>query len=647
MNTEELLDLLNELNELDEHPKLEVKSGVGHSLYETICSFSNEPRLEGGIILVGVKQDEDALFEGYSVCGVENPDRVSQEIATACATTFNSPVRPRITPVSLPQGIVVVIEVDELNPSQKPLYFKHKQLPQGAWRRIGSTDQRCTDEDLAIFYQDRKVEAFDKKIISTATLQDIDPEAIEHYRKLRGRVNPNAEEIRYDDAELLQALNAIRQDEKNVWRPTLTGLLLFGKRLALRRELPSVRVDYIRVPGKEWVSDPEKRYEVSVDMRGPLLQLVDRAVAAVMDDLPRGFELPEGQVQANTPSIPSRAIREAVVNALMHQSYRLHRPTQIIRYANRIEIINPGFSLKNNEQLGTPGSDLRNPTLAAVFHETNTAETKGTGIRVMRELMKAHGFTPPTLESDRSNEKFTARFLLHHFLSESDLKWLAQFNVSELSEPQRYALILVRESGAVDNLSLRQVTGAEVLETSNELRKLCKEKYLEKKGGGPATYYVPGESFPQEPEESETLGEVDHVLLDPDHGTLAQKHVLLDPDHGTLTQKHGTLDSDHRTLAAKHGTLEELSQSLPEKLQKMVTDLGKRPGDRIRKVILELCRWRTLKAVEVAYLLGNREFQALRRDHLRPMVEAGQLELTYPTMEKHPEQAYRASTSKS
>jgi ATP-dependent DNA helicase RecG len=111
-----------------------------------------------------------------------------------------------------------------------------------------------------------------------------------------------------------------------VWRPPSTGMLLSGTRVAYRRDLPAVRIDYIRVPGKDWVEDPDKRFLTTVDMRGPLLQIVDRAQAAVMDDLPKGFDLKEGQTQADSPTPPARVLREAIVHALMDRSYREHRP---------------------------------------------------------------------------------------------------------------------------------------------------------------------------------------------------------------------------------------------------------------------------------------------------------------------------------
>ena len=154
----------------------------------------------------------------------------------------------------------------------------------------------------------------------------------------------------------------------------------------------------------------------------------------MLDDLPKGFALEEGDLQRqDKPVIPLRVIREALVNALMHRSYRSHSPVQIIRYANRLEIRNPGFSLKSPEHLGEPGSQPRNPKIAAALYDTRFAETKGSGIRVMRESMEQAGLTPPLFESDRGNDQFVARYFFHHFLGADDMAWLARFKDAQLS----------------------------------------------------------------------------------------------------------------------------------------------------------------------------------------------------------------------
>ena len=162
----------------------------------------------------------------------------------------------------------------------------------------------------------------------------------------------------------------------------------------------------------------------------------------------------------DTPCIPRDVIREAVANALMHRDYRSHQPTQIIRYSNRLEFRNAGYSLKPIEDLGEPGSKSRNPTIAAVFHELKHAETKGTGIRSMRKWMQEAGLsTPPIIESDRDNNEFDLILLPHHLLDHEALEWLSQFKEIELSDAQRRALAFTRQIGAITNQDFRQLNG--------------------------------------------------------------------------------------------------------------------------------------------------------------------------------------------
>lgn len=186
-----------------------------------------------------------------------------------------------------------------------------------------------------------------------------------------------------------------------------------------------MRVDYIRVPGNEWVASPDESFQ-SIDMLGPLMLLVFRLMEAVNADLPKGFALKEGELQAESKGLPPRVLREAIVNALMHRSYRVDRPTQIIRYDNRIEIINAGYSLKDEGMFNHPGSTLRNKIIAPVFHDTNLAEMKGSGIKCMRELMQEAQMVLPTMESNRADNSFTIRLLLHHLLDAADADGLLQ-----------------------------------------------------------------------------------------------------------------------------------------------------------------------------------------------------------------------------
>ena len=76
---------------------------------------------------------------------------------------------------------VLTVFVPELQDSEKPAFIKSEGLPRGAYRRVGSSDVHCTDDDLLVFYQERKSETFDTTAFFDADLSDIDLTALNEY----------------------------------------------------------------------------------------------------------------------------------------------------------------------------------------------------------------------------------------------------------------------------------------------------------------------------------------------------------------------------------------------------------------------------------------------------------------------------------
>lgn len=662
-------DLLESLNTLDEHERIEAKRGSesGKSLLETVCAFANEPGLGGGSLLLGIVRDDMSLFPTYSVVGVADPDQLTADIATQCRDTFNVPVRVALSAELLDGKPVLVVNVPESQSHEKPVFFKSVGLPKGAYRRVGSVDQRCTDDDVAILYEGRKQESYDAGIMADATFADISLDAVAEYRRARSDVDSTAEELRWSDEELLQSLGAIRKGAPgDEWKPTVAGLILFGTRQALRRCFPMTRVDYIRVPGKEWVPDPEKRFD-TVELRDPLFALIRRAQAAVRDDLPLSFGLEEGELQrTDTPIIPLRVIREAIVNAVMHRSYRTHGPVQIIRYSNRLEILNPGFSLKSPDHLGEPGSQPRNPTIAAVLHETRFAETKGSGIRVMREMMAQAGLTPPVFESDRGRDVFVARYLFHHFLGAGDVAWLGQFRDLHLTDDEAKALIFVREAGAIDNSSYRELNRVDTLTASQVLRRLRDCELLERRGKGSATYYVPGLRLQSvvtiAPGDTRNeAGPGSSLISAPNAGSdtlsmesnglprgldrLPRESEALPRHLNRLSREIEALPEDPPAVSAmrREERRDGLLEKVPDDINSRIRQIGERVNpEQLKALLSDLLAIRPWRLQDLGILLA-RNPEYLRQEYLRPLVLAGLAEMTLPTEPNHPEQLYRAA----
>ena len=94
--------------------------------------------------------------------------------------------------------------------------------------------------------------------------------------------------------------------------------------------------------GNIWVENPDERF-TTIDMRGPLILVLYRLIEAINADLPKGFLLPEDDVQAVSTGLPMKALSWGNCKCINAPFVSGTRPTQIIRYDNRIEIINPVF----------------------------------------------------------------------------------------------------------------------------------------------------------------------------------------------------------------------------------------------------------------------------------------------------------------
>ena len=673
-------ELFAELNSFDENKRIEAKSAsaVGKSMMETVCAFANEPGLCGGYLLLGAKrtgiaEDGRPVYEPENI---ENTDKIQSDFVAMCNSMFNVRIRPIINVEEYLGKTVIVVKIEELPESQKPAYFAKRGLPEGAFRRIGPSDEKCSEEDMYLFYQ--FADTYDSCIVDDADLDDIDENALNFYRKLRKEVNPDAEELTLNDVDLLRALGAIKKNKQGGYDLTYTGLLVFGKQMSLRRLVPSFRVDYIRISGNQWLADGDNRFEQTIDMRGPLILMVNKACSAVMDDLPKGFELKKDSMQASTPAIlPNKVLREAIVNSYIHRSNRVNQPIQIIRYSNRIEIHNPGYSLKPQDDWGEPGSMLRNPRISEIFHDTNLAETKGTGIGAMRRLMKEAGLMPPTFESNHEANKFTARLLLHHFLSKENMEWLAQYASFDLTNEQKLALVFVREVGAIDNATYRQLDSSITHARARlEIHKLCDLGFLEKKGQGRNTYYIRTSKVVSL---GERLRPQDEKILS-QHGTLGEKippqGEMYHGKHGILVQKippqgemyhgkHGTLGERYQGENERYQAFEERYQGevgtfgeryqglnreellllLPDDIKNRIDEVGKRvPKDILNKLVVDMCSIVPLSMDDLSVLL-HRNSKSFKNKNIKVLLETKQLFYWIPEMINHPQQKYIADPS--
>jgi len=615
----EFQELLSLLQDRDESERIEAKRSaerIGASALETICAFSNEPGLNGGYLVFGLTKNDSKKPPYYHVTGVSDPDKLQNELVCLCRENFNKTVRPIIDVIRHSESVIIVAYIPEAEPFEKPIYIKKLGIENGVFRRIGPTDQLCRQEDLDLLYKLRSQKKFDETILENASWKDFDAQAIAAYRQYRKEANGNAKELTLTDQELMIALGAAIEIN-DVLKPTVAGIILFGSESALRRLFPiASKIDYIIVEGREWVPHPERRYSQSYEFREALILAFHRIVTHVMRDIPQAFSMqPNGIFRKDVPLIPHIVIREAICNAVMHRDYRAGQSIQIVRYSNRIEFLNPGYSLKPEDQLGLPGSITRNDKIAIVLHDLHISEIKGTGIRTMREAMRDTNLSLPFFESDRSANKFVLTLLTHHFFDEKDFEWLKMFKGSNLTDEEARALIAVREMGAITNSDYRNINCVDTLSASTNLRRLRDCGILEHKGKSSQTYYVLKNEFSIQG-------------LTPHTSSISEG---LTPHTSSISEGLTPHTSNPASLNDNDLTIQ---------LQK----IGKKTSAvTIKEVIRKLCSQHPLKSGEIAALI-HRNPRYVRDKFLTPMVEAGDLELTFPNNPAHPLQAYKAKS---
>lgn len=129
---------------------------------------------------------------------------------------------------------IIIIDVKEAPKHQKPIYFKDAGPIKGGFKRLGASDIRLTDSDIARYYQERSG-SIDAQLIPDTKLEDVDKKTIESFRNLRKLIKPDAPELLFNDFQLLKAYDLLASDGNSI---NAAGMLLFGQEREIKKAFP-------------------------------------------------------------------------------------------------------------------------------------------------------------------------------------------------------------------------------------------------------------------------------------------------------------------------------------------------------------------------------------------------------------------------
>ena len=341
---------------------------------------------------------------GYLLLGVEDNGelshrRVSDEQMTALGglkTEGNLLPQPSmcIEKFAFDDGDVVAIEV--FPTAAPPVRFKGQ-----AWVRVGARKALASDADMHIFEERRQYSAkrFETLPCSEASLSDLDLDLF------KNKYLPRAirAEIIEDDTRLTEAkLAALRFYDPVNKVPTNLGMILFGRHPEMY--VPSAYVQYVKFSGSDNGGDilAEHAY------KGPLLRTIDELNAFVNVGIAQPHPVRVSALQEETfYRYPDWAIRELLLNAIIHRDYQLgNAPIKFYDYNGvRLEISNPGglYGLAKPDNFPSV-NDYRNPLLAGAMKVMGFVNQYNRGIAKVKSEMAMNGNPPPVFDVNKLTE---------------------------------------------------------------------------------------------------------------------------------------------------------------------------------------------------------------------------------------------------
>ena len=431
------------------------------TLAKTVAAMFNGG---GGLVMVGY--DDDGAFVGVP----GDPDVELRRLREGLERAIVPREPLQITVAPGPGGAGFLIEVPE--GAQKPY------LVGGAiYVRTGSATRTATSNEITRLVTQRgKAEGRWERQPAVGAGADVLSEQIvrEAFAMARRRLDLS-EPI--DDA-LATALDGLKLSSEG-W-PTRAALALFVRPEEVPQHLPQARAQVVRFEE----DSPEGRIE-RVEHAGGAAVLIEPLLSAVVGALPRVMVLPTSGVRReDRPTYPEGAIREGLLNALMHRDYADDGFVSVRLFPDRIEIWNPG----KIDGAFLAGEEARlvsrptNPDVARVFNLLAYGEGTGIGLWRIRTAMETAGLPVPTWENRTRGVLLTLR--THEGGGSA---------VAEPLAPRLAAFVGAVEPG--DRLTRAEYQGRFAPDVSDrtaneDIRGLLDAGYLRQEGSGPSTAYV-------------------------------------------------------------------------------------------------------------------------------------------------------------
>ena len=403
MQDTELLELVRKIQSFNcEFQTIEVKTanqGCPKKLYDTLSSFSNQD--DGGIIVFGLSEKDD-----FAVLGVYDVQDLQKKVTEQCKE-MEPIVRALFSVCEIDGKMVVSAEIPGTDISERPVFYKGAGRTRGSYIRVGESDEPMSEYEIYSYEAFRKRIRDDIRVVSNAKLSLFDTEKLNEYISAVKSERINLAN-NVSDEEIME-LMGITVDGV----PTLAGVMTFSK--YPQGYFPQLCITAVCIPGLEMgdTDDKQVRFTDNRRITGPISEMLSEAVEFVRRNSRYKTIIDRYGKRIDKEEYPIKAVREAVLNALVHRDYSIYTenvPIRIEMYSDRMEIISSGglYGRITIDSLGKVRPDTRNAALANMLEILHITENRYSGIPTICREFKQAGLPAPIFEVRRG--EFTVIF---------------------------------------------------------------------------------------------------------------------------------------------------------------------------------------------------------------------------------------------
>ena len=398
MNRKALIRRLK-LPEWDDFEAKEAGKDLPKDIWKTVSAFSNT---NGGVIVLGVKDLGKGSLE---VTGIENADKIQSDfITTLRSGKFNIQLSSKGRLVTIEGRKVITFRLPPMSRQAKPVYYNEDI--RNTYIRQGATNQKASKDEIGRMLREASEFSSDSMLVAGTGIKEIDRETLRAYLRYLEIQNQEHPFIALKGIQVLEKCGAMKEGAL-----TMAGLLLFGKPEAIISRFPAYGLSIFRMSAMSGSTAADRRWADRKIYEENLIQ----TFFAAMDYLKRHVAVPfdmSADGISRTENVPQViAIREALVNLLVHRDYFDNGQAAIRIHDDRIVFRNPGAAPFPIEQILTGCESVpRNPNIARVFRLPGWAEIAGSGMMKIFDNWRAAGYVPPVIRNNEPVHWFTIEF---------------------------------------------------------------------------------------------------------------------------------------------------------------------------------------------------------------------------------------------